>query len=168
MLNSSVVCFWLKQYSQTKGAPRADQLRAPEPWEHFYEFTSTTLRELPLPAQAPADRGRELDALAQQLAAVEPSAVCADGVPTRERLDAANAEHERIRGRMIALQEELDWDIYRRYRLITDEEAVGLVAEPGSVPLSILGFGPLRLSSGGSWRAAILRPSGSHDTVRRR
>ena len=42
-LNSSVACFWLKQYSQTKGAPRADQLRASEPWEHFYEFTSTCL-----------------------------------------------------------------------------------------------------------------------------
>jgi hypothetical protein len=133
-LNSSVACFWLKQYSQTKGAPRADQLRGSEPWEHFYEFTSTCLRELPLPGQAPADRGRELDALAQQLAAVEPSAVCAAGAPTRERLDAAYAEYERIRRRMIALQEELDWDIYRMYRLITDEEGVGLVAEPGSVP----------------------------------
>ena len=59
---------------------------------------------------------------------------------------------------MIALQEELDWDIYRRYRLITDEEAVGLVAEPGSVPdLLILGFGRLRLYSRGRWRAASLR-----------
>lgn len=140
VLNSSIACFWLKQYSQTKGAPRADQLRAPEPWEHFYEFTSTALRDLPLPAQASADRGRELDALAQQLAAVEPSAVCSGAVPTRGRLDAAYAEHERIRGQMIALQEELDWDIYRRYRLITDEEAVDLVAEPDSVPPIDLGF----------------------------
>ena len=140
VLNSSVVCFWLKQYSQTKGAPRADQLRAPEPWEHFYEFTSTTLRELPLPAQAPADRGRELDALAQQLAAVEPSAMCAGGVSTQERLDAARAEHRRIRGQMIALQEELDWDMYRRYGLIADAEAVGLAAEPRSVPPLDLGF----------------------------
>jgi hypothetical protein len=147
-LNSSVACFWLKQYSQTKGAPRADQLRASESWEHFYEFTATCLRELPLPAQAPADRGRELDALAQQLAAVEPSAVCADRAPTRERLDAAYAEHERIRRRMIALQEELDWDIYRRYRLISDEEAVGLVAEPGAVPPIDFGFRAFEIALG--------------------
>ena len=35
---------------------------------------------------------------------------------------------------MIALQEELDWDVYHRYGLITDDEAAELVAEPGSVP----------------------------------
>ncbi len=92
-LNSSLACFWLKQYSQSKGAPRADQLRAAEPWEHFYEFTSTRLNELPISARLPADRGRELDSLAQQLAAVEPTAVAADGVPTRKRLDAAHAEY---------------------------------------------------------------------------
>ena len=40
-----------------------------------------------------------------------------DGVPTRERLDVARVEHEHIRGRMIALQEELDWDVYQRYAL---------------------------------------------------
>ena len=26
-------------------------------------------------------------------------------------------EYERIRGRMIALQEELDWEVYQRYQL---------------------------------------------------
>ena len=139
-LNSSLACFWLKQYSQSKGAPRADQMRAAEPWEHFYEFTSTRLNELPISAELPADRGRDLDSLAQQLAAVEPAAVGADGVPTRERLDAARAEYVRIRGQMIALQEELDWDVYHRYSLLTDDEAAGLVAEPGSVPDIDLGL----------------------------
>jgi hypothetical protein len=139
-LNSSLACFWLKQYSQSKGAPRADQLRAAEPWEHFYEFTSTRLNELPISAQLSADRGRELDSLAQQLAAVEPAAVGVDGVPTRERLDAAHAEYVRIWGRMVSLQEELDWDVYHRYGLLTDEEAAGLVAEPGSVPNIDLGL----------------------------
>ena len=41
---------------------------------------------------------------------------------------------------MIALQEELDWDVYRRYGLITDDEAARLVAEPGSVPDIDLGL----------------------------
>jgi len=35
---------------------------------------------------------------------------------------------------MIALQEELDWDVYHRYGLLTDEEAADLVTAPGSVP----------------------------------
>ena len=43
-----------------------------------------------------------------------------DGVPARDHLDAARVEHDRIRGRMIALQEELDWDVYHRYGLLTE------------------------------------------------
>ena len=40
---------------------------------------------------------------------------------------------------MIALQEELDWDVYHRYGLLTDEQAAELVAAPGSVPNLKLG-----------------------------
>ena len=85
VLNSSAACFWLKQYSQSKGAPRADQLRAEEPWEHFYEFTSSRLEELPLPAHLPGGHGRALDSLARRLASVKPAALCAREVPTRAR-----------------------------------------------------------------------------------
>ena len=41
---------------------------------------------------------------------------------------------------MVSLQEELDWDVYHRYGLLTDDEAVGLIAEPGSVPDIDLGL----------------------------
>ena len=40
---------------------------------------------------------------------------------------------------MIALQEELDWDVYHRYGLLTDEQAADLIAAPGSVPNLKLG-----------------------------
>jgi hypothetical protein len=40
---------------------------------------------------------------------------------------------------MIALQEELDWDVYRRYGVITDEQAAELIAAPDSVPNLLLG-----------------------------
>jgi hypothetical protein len=139
LLNSSIACFWLKQYSQSKGAPKADQLRPEEPWERFYEFTSTTLEKFPLPLMLPQGFGRELDGMAQQLAATEPTAVCAGGTPSRERLDAACAEYERIRGRMVAVQEELDWDVYRLYGLLSDAEAAELVAKPEDVPELELG-----------------------------
>ncbi|HEX3959487.1 MAG TPA: BREX-2 system adenine-specific DNA-methyltransferase PglX [Trebonia sp.] len=134
VLNSSAACFRLKQYSQSKGAPRADQLRAEEPWEHFYEFTSSRLEELPLPAILPAGRGRALDELARRLASVKPAVLCAREVPTRAGLDAARMEHERIRGQMIALQEELDWDVYRRYGLLDQDEAAALIATSDNVP----------------------------------
>ena len=40
---------------------------------------------------------------------------------------------------MIALQEELDWEVYWLYGLLTDHEASGLQAEPDSVPELKLG-----------------------------
>src|SRR6202034_4375896 len=94
---------------------------------------------MPLPSKLPLEFGRALDGYARELGALEASAICVEGVPTREQLDGARLEHERLHGRMVALQEELDWDIYRRYGLLSDEEAAELVAEPGGVPELNLG-----------------------------
>ena len=73
-LNSSVASFYLKQYSHSKGAPSAGQLRADEPWGHIYEFTGTRLADFPLPGRLPVERGRELDELAQELSGLRPTA----------------------------------------------------------------------------------------------
>ena len=135
ILNSSTVCFWLRQNAQHQGGGAAEH-----PWSWTYEFSGGIVAEIPLPGTLPLEFGRELDALAQQLAAVEPCAFCATVTPTRARLDAARVEHTRIRTRMIALQEELDWDVYHRYGLLTDDEAAGLIADPGSVPNIDLGL----------------------------
>jgi hypothetical protein len=135
VLNSSTACFWLKQVSQKKGgANNSGGGQSDQPWSWSYEFTGTKLEQFPLPAELPLEFGRELDEIAQQLAALEPLAVCADRVPTRERLVAAREGHEHLRGRMIALQEELDWNVYRRYGLLDDVEAAELIAKPESVP----------------------------------
>jgi hypothetical protein len=134
-LNSSAACFWLKQHSNSKGSPVPEQIQANEEWTHIYEFTSSVIAELPLPASLPTGLAQELDELAQRLAEVEPTATCATSVPTRERLDVARADYERVRGRMIALQEELDWDVYRRYGLLNEPDASNLVAEAATVPV---------------------------------
>jgi hypothetical protein len=139
LLNSSAACFWLKQVSHNKGSQGINEGFKSQEWERFYEFTGKKLEQFPLPLVLPLDFGRQLDSLARQLSTVEPSAVCATGVPARTRLDDARVEHERIRGRMIALQEELDWDVYHRYGLLTDREAAELVAPPQSVPELQLG-----------------------------
>lgn len=126
VLNSSTTCFWLKQVSQAKAGTSnssgGGDRWSPEPWYERYEFTGTKLEEYPLPAELPLERGRELDALAQQLAVA-----------------SAREDEERIRGRMISLQEELDWDVYRRYGLITGEQAAELIAPPEAVPELKLG-----------------------------
>jgi hypothetical protein len=62
-----------------------------------------------------------LDGLADDLAEQTPTAVAARGTPAYEALAAARAESERIRGHMIAVQEELDWEVYRLYGLIDDD-----------------------------------------------
>jgi hypothetical protein len=123
LLNSSTACFWLHQVSHNKGEGGGARVDAgysamgSEAWKNTYAFTSTKLEKFPLPETLPLGFGREIDAFAQQLSTAS----------TRE-------EDEHIRGRMIALQEELDWDVYHRYGLITDEQAADLIASPGSVP----------------------------------
>ena len=139
MLNSSTACFWLKQVSHGKGNGGVNEGYRGEAWEEFYEFTGTKLHEFPLPGELPLEFGRALDGLAQRLSAVERSAACAEGAPTREWLDEARAEHGRIHGQMIALQEELDWEVYRLYGLLSEHEAAELRANPDEVPELRLG-----------------------------
>lgn len=116
VLNSSTACFWLKQNSHNKGRPGADSAGADEPWEHRYEFTGTTLQDFPLPEGLPVELARELDDLAQALSQVQPDVVCRK-LPTQQALDEAKSSDATIRGRMVALQEELDWSVYSLYGL---------------------------------------------------
>jgi hypothetical protein len=134
VLNSSTACFQLKQKCHNKGRPGAEQAGADEPWEHRYVFNAANVAELPLPASIPLERGRLLDGLAQELGRQGPEAVCRVGVPTRERLETARAEYERARAQMIAEQEELDWEVYRLYRLVTEELTYGGDDLPGIGP----------------------------------
>ncbi|MDF3294024.1 BREX-2 system adenine-specific DNA-methyltransferase PglX [Streptomyces silvisoli] len=130
VLNSSAACFWLKQVSHDKGNRGEGGGITSSGWERFYEFTGTKLQEFPLPAKLPLHLGRALDAQAQKLAEFEPSAVAATVVPTRQVLNDAAAEHGKVRRRMIALQEELDWQVYGLYGLLTDREVARTVTPP--------------------------------------
>ncbi|MGW8526174.1 BREX-2 system adenine-specific DNA-methyltransferase PglX [Nocardiopsis sp. NPDC055824] len=129
VLNSSVACFWLKQVSHNKGRPGAEQAGADEPWEHRFEFTGTKLQGFPIPKSLPLVRSKDLDALARRLSSFEPSAVTGSGVPSAERLSEAKREFSATRRRMIALQEELDWDVYHRYGLIDDAQFSELIVQ---------------------------------------
>ncbi|MFF8788821.1 BREX-2 system adenine-specific DNA-methyltransferase PglX [Streptomyces sp. NPDC015125] len=143
LLNSSTACFWLKQVSQGKGGSGLGRGHQDEEWEERYEFTGTKLQEFPLPAQLPLPLSRSLDNLAHELATHEPYAICdADEAPTRTRLDAAHEDWARTRQRMIALQEELDWEVYHSYGLLTDAEKTRLTTSsptPDTIPQVKLG-----------------------------
>ena len=123
VLNSSLACFWLKQNSHNKGST-VDQSGARttlDIWENFYEFTGTTLKEFPLPVEMPSLRPELIHGLAQELQQQTPDAIAALHVPTEAVLQTARAEYERLRGLMIAHQEEIDWEYYRIYGLIDDD-----------------------------------------------
>jgi hypothetical protein len=134
LLNSSTACFWLKQVAHNKGST-VDEHGARQrtaPFEDFFEFTSTQLEGFPLTAQRSPQLAQRIDALARQLSALLPDAVLKRGSITAQELDEARAAAEDTLGRMIALQEELDWQCYQFYGLIDDAP---LCANPPSIKL---------------------------------
>ena len=135
LLNSSIAAFWLKQVCFDKGNGGIGGGISDEIWEHRFAFNGSKLQEFPLPSAYPLELSREIDGLAQRLATVTPAAVAASGVPTRDRIHAAEREWHSVRARMIALQEELDWQVYSLYGLLDEE----LTAPAGSVPELRLG-----------------------------
>ncbi|MEN3533621.1 BREX-2 system adenine-specific DNA-methyltransferase PglX [Microbispora sp. ZYX-F-249] len=139
LLNSSTAGFWLKMVSQAKGGmdnnSGGGNRWVSEAWMTHYEFTGTKLQEFPLPAGYPTELATAIDALAQQLATTTPAAVVAAGIPTAGALREAKARWEFIRSRMIALQEELDWQVYALYNLHSED----LRATQGDVPDLTLG-----------------------------
>ncbi|MFC5958384.1 BREX-2 system adenine-specific DNA-methyltransferase PglX [Streptomyces pratens] len=128
VLNSSTACFWLKQVSHDKGNRGEGGGITSSAWERFYEFTGTKLQEFPLPEQIPLGLAQELDVLSQELAGYEPSAVSEAGVPSRGALDAAHTDYVVARNRMIAKQEELDWEVYGRYGLLVPSDVARTIA----------------------------------------
>ncbi|MFJ4691108.1 BREX-2 system adenine-specific DNA-methyltransferase PglX [Streptomyces sp. NPDC088766] len=131
VLNSSTVALWLKMTCHNKGRPGAEQAGADEPWENRYQFNGANIERIPLPTAFPAALAQAMQGLAQRLSVCNPGAVAASGVPAAQSLREARKSWESIRGEMVALQEELDWQIYALYGL-TDCE---IVAPVGEVPI---------------------------------
>jgi SAM-dependent methyltransferase len=121
LLNSSIGCFWLRQVCHDKGGGGVGGGLAAEPWERFMCIDAKKLKRFPVPAEKPVVLTNLIQEHADARAAVMPDKVCAAGVPTRPRLDAACKEAASHLARMIAFQEELDWLCYRLYGLVDDD-----------------------------------------------
>jgi hypothetical protein len=129
VLNSSTACFWMQQVFHNKGGPGGGSSKD-EKWHDFYEHDGTKLQALPLPRDLDATTAELLDRLAQELAAVTPAVVVASGVPSAGRLANARARYDEVRAEMIAAQERLDWEVYRRYGLVDEDLTTGEEPEP--------------------------------------
>lgn len=119
ILNSSVVCFWLRHttYPRDKTA---------EPWAIRHEFGSTKVLATPIPDKMPLDRGRTLVHLGEELVALTPRKVVARWLVSAaddlgQLLEKAKMAWTRQRQRSFFEQEELDWQVYRLYGLTDDE-----------------------------------------------
>jgi hypothetical protein len=121
VLNSSTVCFWLKQVCFSKGNATVSSGLPDQPWSWNIEFNGSNVAECPLPTELPGDAGRNLDNLATLLTAATPSAVCTASTPTGSALNAARQRFKNISARMIAIQEELDWEVYRLYGIVGED-----------------------------------------------
>ncbi|MBL0799501.1 BREX-2 system adenine-specific DNA-methyltransferase PglX [Streptomyces albidoflavus] len=127
VLNSSTACFWLQQVSHNKGEGGGARVDAgysamgSEAWKNNYELTVARLRTFPLPASYPTTLMTTLDHIAQQLSSGTPSALAAHQTPAASALRKAEVHYASYRARMIALQEELDWQVYSLYNLHSED-----------------------------------------------
>ena len=123
LLNSSTACFWLKQVCHNKGSTvdTKGARQTTDAFENFYQFNATKLKDVPLPAILPRYLAKSIDQLASKRRAHLPAQLA-------ERFPMTSAEFEAHRdvtvdllGRMISLQEELDWECYRLYEIIEQD-----------------------------------------------
>ncbi|WP_016826520.1 BREX-2 system adenine-specific DNA-methyltransferase PglX [Streptomyces viridosporus] len=133
ILNSSAASFWMKQNCHVKGGSGIGRGVQDELWEARYAFNATRLEELPLPDQFPLEVSRLLDGLSRNLVKADPAVLCGAGTPTRGALDDLKAEFVCTRQRMIALQEELDWQVYGMYGLLSDSEVARTTVQASDI-----------------------------------
>jgi hypothetical protein len=129
LLNCSTACFWMKQVFHDKGTQGVNEGFKAEAWEKFYEHTGTGLERFPIPETRTLPLSRLLDRLGQDYNASLPEAIVQRDTPAQTHLVEARTTTTRIRGRMIALQEELDWQCYHLYGLLSKDEGGRMKAE---------------------------------------
>ena len=140
LLNSSTGWFWMRQVFHCKGAQGINEGGKSEKWEQFFELDGTKLRQFPLLPEFPSFFGSNLSLLAAERAAKAPEALITSASYTLDLAKARN-DTESIERRMIALQEELDWQVYRLYGLLEDP----LEFDPDQVPEVALGERPFEI-----------------------
>lgn len=141
LLNSSVACFWLRQVCFPKGGDHVGNKGArvrKTLWDERFAFNATNLLSFPIPPERPLALATRLDQLAQQRQRHLPPG-WKDRLPLAEGIITAHhVKAEELRRRMIALQEELDWQCYRLYGLI--DEDLTYDGEPPPVKLGERAF----------------------------
>jgi hypothetical protein len=132
LLNSSVTCFWMKQVMFAKSSQRAVGGHRDRPEQVHFDFAATALAMFPIPCALAASElitlcriAKEINVLATRLISSLPHMVLKCGrdlssQSLRHALAEQSAVHGATHRRMIALQEELDWEIYHIFGLSSE------------------------------------------------
>ena len=121
LLNSSTACLWLKLNCHDKGIRGEGGGFTSSEWERFYQFNGSNVERFPLSRSFPEKLATELDSLARDMAALNSSTINHERTPTAAALRDGRSKQDLLRARMIALQEELDWQVYSLYGLHAED-----------------------------------------------
>jgi hypothetical protein len=136
LLNSSTACFWMKQVTQIKTQTSGMDSVS---WRLRREFDGTKLKSLPITASKPIKLSKQLDECGQKVSTLVPRSVLDNNsCDFKAALQSAQHDHECLIFKMFALQEELDWQYYKLYNLISEDLCYS--AEPPSVRLGYRAF----------------------------
>lgn len=129
VLNSSAACFWFKQVCHNKGSTvdSAGARQRTAPFEDFFQYNATKVKELPLPVRRPTALAQAIESTVRERSAL--LTALAD-VALRSLLAERQARDSVLIGRMVSLQEELDWQVLSAYGLVADHFPVLGVSAP--------------------------------------
>lgn len=139
LLNSSIAAFWLKMACHSKGSEGYQSGIKSEMWERFYQFNSSNIERFPVSSAYPTPLAVTSDALGQRMNVTISSAIAVDSIPTVHTLHKARDAWLSTRARMIALQEELDWQVYSLYNLHPEDLRVSEDPDSPDIPELALG-----------------------------
>ena len=130
LLNSSTACFWLKQVCYMKGAGGEGGGLSDSPWEERYAYDGTKLKLFPLSGERPLKIVEQIQQSVEQMMLVLPEQLFGLEAPTHVGLGQAREKCQALLQKMIALQEELDWQVYHLYELLPDDLSLALDQVP--------------------------------------
>jgi hypothetical protein len=130
ILNSSAACFWMKQVFYPKATAVGDiSTEKGRPESNRYDFAATGMLSFPIPNTDTVRASNLLEIVKSiDLIMLEMNSLLPDSILTKSHLKSgwkalngafasAQERHDMLKQRVIALQEELDWEVYRLYGL---------------------------------------------------
>ena len=166
LLNSSTACFWMKQIFHNKGRRWNQHGARRRALENFVTSSPEHgCNDSPFPKPSRSPSLGSWTSSAEQICSPAARGACAswpDADP--ERLTEPARKPRQIRGQMIALQEELDWQCYQLYGLLPDD----LRYTGDDLPELALGQRAFEIVMARQMAKGELKPHGSSGTARRR